>query len=117
MDMVGAILRTERTDAKMSTNPNSAGENIRYTRQSIITNTFYQMPRFLMAGEFFGDKMSNNARVLYTLLLNRHRLSVKNGWQDENGDNESSALHLDAVTDNNNADKPDSTSKHGASPS
>jgi len=59
---------------------------MRYTRQTIVTNTFYQMPRFLTAGEFAGGKMSNNARILYTLLLDRHRISVKNGWFDENGE-------------------------------
>ena len=59
---------------------------IRYTRQTIVTNTFLQMPRFLMAGEFAGDKLSNNARMLYTLLFDRHRVSVKNGWFDENGE-------------------------------
>jgi hypothetical protein len=58
----------------------------RYTRQSIIIGTFYQMPHFLTAGEFAGDILSNNARVLYTLLLDRHKLSVKNGWHDDNGD-------------------------------
>ena len=58
----------------------------RFTRQSIITNTFYQMPRFLTAGEFAGNKLSNNARILYTLLHDRHRISVKNGWFDENGE-------------------------------
>ena len=62
------------------------GRRVRYTRQSIVTNTFYQMPRFLTAGEFGGIKMSNNARMLYTLLLDRHRISVKNGWYDDNGE-------------------------------
>jgi len=44
------------------------------------------MPRFLTAGEFAGNRMSNNARFLYTLLLDRHRISVKNGWFDDNGE-------------------------------
>jgi CRP-like cAMP-binding protein len=44
------------------------------------------MPRFLTAGEFAGNKITNNARVLYTLLLDRHRISVKNGWFDDNGE-------------------------------
>jgi hypothetical protein len=59
---------------------------MRYTRQAIVTNTFYQMPRFLTAGEFSGSNLSNNARLLYTLLLDRHRISVKNGWFDDNGE-------------------------------
>jgi hypothetical protein len=44
------------------------------------------MPRFLTAGEFAGNKMSNNARMLYALLLDRHRVSVKNNWFDDSGE-------------------------------
>ena len=65
---------------------NTANRRMRYTRQSIVTSTFLQMPRFLTAGEFAGNGISNNARFLYTLLLDRHRVSVKNGWFDENGE-------------------------------
>ena len=65
---------------------NTANKRMRYTRQSIVTNTFLQMPRFLFAGEFAGNRISSNARILYTLLLDRHRVSVKNGWFDENGE-------------------------------
>ena len=70
----------------MPNNSTTTTGRVKTTRQSIITNTFFQMPRFLTAGEFAGNKMSNNARVLYTLLIDRHRLSVKNNWVDENGD-------------------------------
>ena len=66
--------------------PNGLNNRMRYTRQSIVTNTFYQMPRFLMAGEFANNRISNNARILYVLLLDRHRVSVKNGWFDESGE-------------------------------
>jgi len=66
--------------------PDGISKRIRYTRQSIVSNTFYQMPRFLAAGEFAGNKLTNNARFLYTLLLDRHRISVKNGWYDANGE-------------------------------
>ena len=55
---------------------------IRYTRQNIITNTFYQLPKFLFDTEFAG--LTNDARVLYALLRNRHEISIKNGWYDEN---------------------------------
>jgi len=53
----------------------------RYTRQNIITNAFYQLPKFLFDAEF--HKLSNDARVLYALLRNRHEISIKNGWYDE----------------------------------
>jgi len=55
-----------------------------YTRQSVITNSLYQMLRFLTTGVFEGNRLSNNARILYILLLDRHKVSVKNGWFDEN---------------------------------
>jgi len=54
---------------------------VRYTRQNIISNTFYQLPKFLFDDEFSG--LSNDARVLYALLRNRHEMSIKNGWYDE----------------------------------
>ena len=67
----------------MSENINN---RMRYTRQTIVSNTFYQTPRFLTAGEFAGNRLTNNARILYTLLLDRHRISVKNDWYDDNGE-------------------------------
>ena len=79
-----SVTKQERL-CKMTEKRNQ-NERIRYTRQSIVTNTFLQMPRFLVAGEFAGGGISNNARFLYTLLLDRHRISVKNGWFDENGE-------------------------------
>ena len=66
--------------------PEKINNRMRFTRQTIVSNTYYQMPRFLTAGEFAGNSVSNNARILYTLLLDRHRLSVKNGWFDDNGE-------------------------------
>jgi len=71
------------------TNKNSArttDRRMRYTRQAIVTSAFYQMPRFLYTGEFAGNRISNNARSLYTLLLDRHKISVKNDWHDESGE-------------------------------
>ena len=71
------------------TNKNSASttnKRMRYTRQAIVTSAFLQMPRFLYAGEFAGNKISNNARNLYTLLLDRHKISIKNDWHDESGE-------------------------------
>ena len=59
------------------------GKRIRYTRQNVATNTFYQMPKFLFYSEF--SNMTNDARVLYMLLRNRHELSLKNGWFDASG--------------------------------
>lgn len=36
--------------------------------------TFYQMPKFLFSGRF---NISSQAKILYSLLLDRQRLSVK----------------------------------------
>lgn len=57
---------------------------VRYTRQNIISNSFYQLPKFLFDAEF--NKLSNDARVLYALLRNRHEISIRNEWYDENGE-------------------------------
>jgi len=56
----------------------------RYTRQNVVSNNFYQLPKFLFDAEF--RNLSNDARVLYALLRNRHEISIKNEWYDENGE-------------------------------
>ena len=56
----------------------------RYTLDEIQRNTFYQMPKFLFEGEFNG--LDNNAIVAYSLLRDRHDLSTKNQWINENGE-------------------------------
>jgi hypothetical protein len=62
---------------------NTANQNRkRYTRDHVVKNLFYQLPKFLFDREFTG--LSNDARVLYSLLRNRHDLSIKNGWLDKN---------------------------------
>ena len=71
----------------MSENINDATTTTKrgtYTRQMVVINSFYQMPRFLMVGEFADNKLSNDARVLYMLMYERYKLSVKNNWHDEN---------------------------------
>ncbi|MDR1754915.1 MAG: replication initiator protein A, partial [Eubacterium sp.] len=57
---------------------------IRYTRQNIVNNFFYQLPRFLFDPEFIN--LSSDAKLLYSILRNRHEMSVKNDWVDENDD-------------------------------
>ena len=68
------------------TDRNRTNKRMKYTRQAIVTSAFLQMPRFLYIGEFAGNRISNNARNLYTLLLDRHKISIKNGWHDESDD-------------------------------
>lgn len=56
----------------------------RYKVDDVINNDYIQMPRFLFDDEF--DNLSNGAKVLYSLLKDRHKLSMKNEWIDENGE-------------------------------
>ena len=43
---------------------------------------FYRIPKILFTKPYF-KKMSNDARVLYGLMLDRMGLSIKNNWRDE----------------------------------
>ena len=56
----------------------------RFTLEEIEEEQFYQMPKFL-----FNDKyidLSSDARVLYSLLRDRHKLSAKNKWVNSNNE-------------------------------
>lgn len=50
----------------------------RYTHAEITQSQYYQFPKFLMSGVF--NSLSNDAKVLYMLLRDRHDLSLKNKW-------------------------------------
>nr|WP_315021724.1 replication initiator protein A [uncultured Aminipila sp.] len=56
-----------------------------YNIQDYTTEVFYQLPKFLFS-EKYNKKLSNNAKILYALLKDRHSLSTKNNLVDENGD-------------------------------
>jgi len=58
--------------------------NKRYTLSDMVNMRFYKMPKFLFTAEY--DKLSNNAKMLYMLLLDRLDLSIKNNWINENGE-------------------------------
>lgn len=56
----------------------------RYSREDFQNSKFYQLPKEL----FYGNKnMSNNERVLYSILKDRFELSIKNGWLDAENNN------------------------------
>ena len=57
----------------------------RYTVNDVNNNRFYQMPKFLFEGEF-KKGLSNDAKVLYSLLRDRHELSLQNNWVNEKGE-------------------------------
>lgn len=55
----------------------------RYTVDTISNACFYQMPKFLFEEEMKRG-LSNEAKVLYSLLKDRHDISLKNKWINEN---------------------------------
>lgn len=44
--------------------------------------TFYKIPKLLVTDEYFKG-ISNDAKILYGLMLDRMSLSARNGWKDE----------------------------------
>ena len=44
--------------------------------------SFYRIPKLLFSDKHF-RKLSNDAKVLYGLMLDRMSLSIKNGWKDD----------------------------------
>lgn len=46
--------------------------------------TFYRIPKLLITSPVF-KRVSDSAKLLYGLMLDRMSLSIKNGWIDENG--------------------------------
>ena len=60
-----------------------SGQNYtRYTVKDVARGRFYQMPKFLFEGEL-KKGLSNDAKVLYSLLKDRHELSIQNNWVNE----------------------------------
>ena len=53
-----------------------------YYGQEADQFTFYRLPKALIVDARFKD-ISNNAKLLYGLMLDRMALSMKNGWFDE----------------------------------
>ena len=47
-------------------------------------DSFYKLPKVLFSDDKYKDN-STDAKVLYSLLLDRNSLSVKNGWIDSYG--------------------------------
>ena len=55
-------------------------------RQTDVQSIYHmQMPRWLFSDPRYAD-MSLDAKVAYTLLLNRFQLSRRNGWDNEQGE-------------------------------
>ena len=59
-------------------------ETKRYTLSDISEDQFFKLPKFLFQDNFIS--MSCEAKLLYSLLKDRHSLSVKNGWYNNSGE-------------------------------
>lgn len=46
---------------------------------------FYQIPKEIFDNEYYKGKLSSDAIILYSLLLDRLSVSIKNKWIDEKG--------------------------------
>ena len=55
-----------------------------YIRQKPPSQSFIQLPSFLFEAPSFCS-LSNEAKILYAMILRRTELSRKNGWADEYG--------------------------------
>ena len=55
--------------------------NLFFTLQEQYGMKYYQMPKVFFTNEKY-KKLSNDAKILYALLLDRLQLSIKNKWID-----------------------------------
>lgn len=56
----------------------------RITANEVLENRFYQLPKFLIHNEEF-KKLSSDAKILYSIMRDRHQLSLQNNWIDNDG--------------------------------
>ena len=57
---------------------------IPYMANEILENVFYQVPKELFTNPNY-SKLSSDSKLLYSLLLDRLLLSMKNKWIDNDG--------------------------------
>lgn len=57
-----------------------------YKIKETLEYMFYQVPMELFFNANYKNNLSLEAKILYGLLLSQLTLSIKNNWQDENGD-------------------------------
>lgn len=57
---------------------------IPYKINEVLENVFYQVPKELFKNPFYKD-LSSDSKLLYSLLLDRLSISMKNKWIDEDG--------------------------------
>lgn len=59
-------------------------KNKREMKVDESVNGFYQVPKFLFDEQF--KKLTSTSKILYAMMKERHEVSLKNKWVDENGD-------------------------------
>lgn len=57
--------------------------NRRYTIQTTANQIFYQMPKVFFTSRLYKN-MSNDAKIMYMLMSDRLKLSIENGWTNDN---------------------------------
>lgn len=68
----------------MKKEENSKMNFIPYLANEILENVFYQVPKELFTNPNY-SKLSSDSKLLYSLLLDRLLLSMKNKWIDSDG--------------------------------
>ena len=53
-----------------------------FTLNDVLTAEYFQMPKYVFY-DMYDDYLNNDARVIYMYCHNRHRLSIKNNWVDD----------------------------------
>ncbi len=56
-------------------------ERKRFTKEEVLKEDYIQMPKWLFNEEF--KSLSNDGKVLYSVLMDRHRLSLSNNWVND----------------------------------
>ena len=56
----------------------------RISAAEVIESRFYQLPKWLVHDEAFKG-LNSDAKILYSIIRDRHDLSLKNNWIDEDG--------------------------------
>jgi Replication initiator protein A (RepA) N-terminus len=59
-------------------------DNKYYAVSDVENNRFYQLPKALIENEKYDD-LHSTAKIIYSILKDRHSLSVMNGWVDDRG--------------------------------
>lgn len=60
-------------------------EFIPYKANEYLDDLHYQVPVELFINPIYKNALNSDSKLLYAFLRNRHQLSVRNNWIDENG--------------------------------